>query len=124
MLDVVNGISTNMIKNQYTGLILDLKKAFVSVSHSILLRKLEHYDIGGSTPDLFSSYLTDRKQYISVNGACASAKIESLECHRDRTLAHYSSQHSLMTSLTISNQSQFCTRMIMLKRESTQTLLT
>ena len=75
MLDVINGISTNMSKNQYTGLIcLDLKKAFDTVSHSILLQKLEHYGINGNMLDLLTSYLTERKQFVFVNGSCSSVK--------------------------------------------------
>ena len=65
-----------MSKNRYTGLIfLNLKKAFDTVSHSILLQKLEHYGIRGNTLDLFTSHLTKRKQCISVNGSCSSVKI-------------------------------------------------
>ena len=76
MLDVINGISSNMNKTQYTGLIfLDLKKAFDTVSHSILLQKLEHYGIRGNMLDLFTSYLSEHKQYVSINGSCSSMKI-------------------------------------------------
>ena len=76
VLDVINGISTNMSKNQYTGLIcLDLKKAFDAVSHLVLLQKLEHYGISGNMLGLLTSYLTERKQFVFVNGSCSSVKI-------------------------------------------------
>ena len=76
MLDVINGINAKMSKNQYTNLIfLDLQKAFDTVSHSILLQKLEHYGILGNTLDLFIFYLTERKQYVFANGFCSSVKI-------------------------------------------------
>ena len=50
------------------GVFIDLQKAFDTVDHSILLRKLDHYGIKGIANDWFRSYLTDRSQYTSVNG--------------------------------------------------------
>ena len=47
---------------------IDLEKAFGTVSHDILLEKLDHYGIRGISNDWFRSYLSDRSQYISING--------------------------------------------------------
>ena len=47
-------------------MLLDIKKAFDSVSHSILLRKLEHYGIKGIATSLMKTYLEKRKHYVSL----------------------------------------------------------
>ena len=67
VLDVVSSCYHNISKNQFVGLImLDLKKAFDSVSHEILLSKLEHYGIRGNALRLFSPYLSNRNQHVCI----------------------------------------------------------
>ena len=42
------------------------------MNHDILLMKLEHYGIKRNALEWFKSYLSDRKQYVSVNGSNSS----------------------------------------------------
>ena len=47
----------------------DLKKAFDTVDHQILSAKLNHNRICGVSNEWFKSYLSNRNQYVSINGS-------------------------------------------------------
>ena len=49
------------------GVFVDLKKAFDTVDHQILLAKLSHYEICGVSNYWFKSYLSNRSRYVSIN---------------------------------------------------------
>ena len=67
ILDVVNEIQTNMDNRLFLcGIFIDLKKAFDTVDHKILLRKLNHYGFSGHINTWFSSYLQGRTQTIQI----------------------------------------------------------
>ena len=54
------------------GIFIYLYKGFDTVNHDILLMKLQHYGIRGTTLDWLKSYLSDRKQYFLVNPSNSS----------------------------------------------------
>ena len=50
------------------GVFVDLEKAFDTLDHNILLHKLSHYGIRDIANHWFSSYLSNRKQFATING--------------------------------------------------------
>ena len=73
IIDSVSDCFDNINDKKYScAIALDIRKAFDSVNHAILLNKLEHYGIRGVCHKLFSSYLENRKQYVCVNNVKSS----------------------------------------------------
>ena len=58
----------NCIKSFVEVLFIDFKKAFDSVCHKTLKRKLLAFGIKGKLYDILDDYLRERKQYVVVNG--------------------------------------------------------
>ena len=59
--------NANEDKKFTIGVFIDLKKAFDTIDHELLLRKLEHYGIRGVAHSWLKSYLELRKQFVNVN---------------------------------------------------------
>jgi retron-type reverse transcriptase len=65
-------ISDARDSNQFSiGVFFDLSKAFDTVNHKILLKKLDHYGIRGMCLTWLRDYLTGRKQYVFYNGTAS-----------------------------------------------------
>ena len=78
-LKTVSAIRNTLDNKRFgCGIFIDLQKAFDTVNHKILLSKLEHYGIRGCALQWFRSYLSDRKQYVSVNGS--NSDLLSITC--------------------------------------------
>ena len=54
---------------------IDFRKAFDTINHKVLLRKLHATGISGSVYELIESYLKDRRQYVEINGSKSKLKI-------------------------------------------------
>ena len=53
---------------------LDLPRAFDCVNHDILIKELKYYGIRNTELQWFSSYLSDRNQYVYFNGSSSSIR--------------------------------------------------
>ena len=70
---LMNSIYNNVNTHKDTFLIyLDLKKAFDTVSHRILINKLSNLGLDERSVNWFESYLENRRQYVKFNNVSSS----------------------------------------------------
>lgn len=75
IMSVMNYIIKTIDDNMYAEVnLLDLSKAFDTVSHHILLEKLLYYGIRGNSYKLLESYLSGREQITKWNGSMSEPK--------------------------------------------------
>jgi retron-type reverse transcriptase len=75
LLDVSDYILHHMNDGKVTAAIfLDLKKAFDTVNHKILIDKLYLYGVKGKALDWFTSYLLHRSQIVNINASFSDPK--------------------------------------------------
>ena len=75
ILTFVSQIYSAINVNEYfVAIYLDFSKAFDTVNHAILLKKLERIGIRGICLEWFKSYLGDRRQYVFVSGCSSELK--------------------------------------------------
>ena len=69
LIDITETIRKALDDGKYAcGVFVDFQKAFDTVNHEILIGKLKHYGIRGTANTWFTSYLTNRSQFVSILG--------------------------------------------------------
>ena len=67
-LELIDRIFEDLNKeNNPITIFMDLSKAFDTLDHKILIKKLHYYGIRGTALNWFISYLSNRKQFVQIN---------------------------------------------------------
>ena len=68
LMELIEEISSSLDNKKATiGVFIDLKKAFDTIDHTLLIRKLDHYGIHGLSNNWVKSYLEGREQFVQVD---------------------------------------------------------
>ena len=79
VLEMIDKITTSIDNKSYCiGIFIDLKKAFDTLNHEILVEKLKYYGIRGVASHWICSYLKQRKQYVHYNSV--NSTIREVQC--------------------------------------------
>ena len=81
LLELVEELTSSIDKkNKTIGVFIDLKKAFDTIDHDILLKKLDRYGVRGISNNWVKSYLTGRKQYVNIDIATSGRPMLQTVC--------------------------------------------
>ena len=81
LVQLIDQICDSFNNNHYTlGVFIDLSKAFDTVDHDILLKKLQIYGLQNNVLNWFKSYLTKRKQFIEYDNIKSRTKFLDIKC--------------------------------------------
>ena len=73
IIEFLDNVYSSLDSKQRTiAVYLDFSKAFDTVNHNILISKLLHNGVRGVMQRWFESYLTNRKQYVSIRNCNSS----------------------------------------------------
>jgi len=73
LVQFMNTVSSALNKKHHViAIFCDLRKAFDTVDHKILLKKLKQFGLEGAELEWFRSYLSNRKQFVFFEGKCSS----------------------------------------------------
>ena len=61
-------------KEHCVGIFVDLKKAFNTVNHEVLLGQLDRCGVRGLPLRWLSSYLRGRQQFVTIDGHCSQQR--------------------------------------------------
>ena len=68
LVSLVEKVKSNLDDGKFScGVFIDLQKAFDTVNHAILLKKLEYYGIRAKVNDWLGSFLASRKQFVTID---------------------------------------------------------
>lgn len=75
LIDLVESVKVELDKGNFAcGVFIDLQKAFDTVNHEILLSKIKYYGLRGNCNEWLRSFLTERKQFVFINGHISDKK--------------------------------------------------